>query len=95
MIEEMLGYVHVAQEKRVSDTGVFAGKNIVLTGTLVSLSRDEAKAIIHAQGGKVSSSVSTQTDMVVAGAKAGSKEDKARNLGVRIVTEKEFLKMVK
>lgn len=71
-----------------------AGKVFVLTGTMASLSRDEAKAKIRALGGDVSSSVSKKTYAVVAGEEAGSKLDKARELGVQIIFEAEFLKLV-
>ena len=64
-----------------------AGKTFVLTGTLPTLTRDDAKDMIEAAGGKVSGSVSKKTDYVVAGAEAGSKLDKARELGVAIVDE--------
>lgn len=74
--------------------GVFAGKTIVLTGTLSSMSRDEAKEKIRERGGDVSSSVSKATDYVVAGEDPGSKYDKAVALGVRVLTEDEFLKML-
>jgi len=73
--------------------GVFAGKTFVLTGTLPTLSREEATAKIEAAGGKASGSVSKKTDFVLAGAEAGSKLDKARQLGIRIVDEAEFLKL--
>ena len=72
----------------------FFGKTFVLTGTMKSLSRDEAKAKIRAQGGDVSSSVSAKTDYVVAGEEAGSKLGKAQALGVKVITEGEFLKLV-
>lgn len=74
---------------------VLAGKTFVLTGTLESLTRDEAKDKIRKLGGDVSSSVSKNTDFVVAGAEPGSKHDKARKLGVKIVGEEEFLEMIK
>ena len=64
-----------------------AGKTFVLTGTLPTLTRDQAKDMIEAAGGKVAGSVSKKTHWVVAGAEAGSKLDKARELGVTIVDE--------
>ncbi len=72
-----------------------AGKTFVLTGTLDTLSRDQAKEIIRENGGDVSSSVSKETDFVVAGTEAGSKYDTAQKLGVTILTEKQFLEMVR
>jgi DNA ligase (NAD+) len=73
--------------------GIFAGKTFVLTGTLPSMTREEAAAKIEARGGKVSGSVSSKTDYVLAGEEAGSKLDKARKLSVKVIDEKEFLKM--
>lgn len=74
--------------------GVFEGKTFVLTGTLTSLSREEAKKIIQNNGGKVSSSVSNKTDFVLAGESPGSKIDEAEKMGVKIISEEVFLKMV-
>ncbi|MGZ4987007.1 MAG: NAD-dependent DNA ligase LigA [Limisphaerales bacterium] len=71
----------------------FSGKTFVLTGTLPTMSRDEASAKITALGGKVTSSVSKNTDFVLAGAEAGSKLDKAQALGVAVIDEAQFLKM--
>ena len=71
----------------------FAGKSIVLTGTLPTMTREEAAAIIESLGGKVSGGVSKNTAFVLAGVEAGSKLDKARELGVRVIDEAEFLKM--
>jgi len=76
-------------------TTPFAGKTFVLTGTLPSLSRDDASALIREAGGSVSSSVSKNTDYVLAGESAGSKLDKAQALGVPILTEPAFLAMLK
>ncbi len=70
-----------------------AGKTFVLTGTLANHSRDQAKKLIEDAGGKVSGSVSKKTDYVVAGSDAGSKLDKARELGVKVIDEKEMLQL--
>ena len=74
-------------EGRGSTTGHLSGKTLVLTGTLPTMSRDAAKELIEAAGGKVSGRVSKKTDFVVAGAEAGSKLDKAQALGVTILDE--------
>lgn len=69
----------------------FDGKTFVLTGTLTSLTRDEAKRLIETFGGKVAGSVSSKTNAVIAGESAGSKMDKARQLGIRIFSEEDFI----
>lgn len=78
----------------VQSTGVLAGKTLVLTGTLPTLTRDVAKEIIEAAGGKVAGSVSKKTDYVVAGAEAGSKLVKAQELGVPILDEPGLLALL-
>lgn len=80
-----------AASRRVDDR--FAGKTFVLTGTLPTLTRDEASAIIEGFGGKTSSSVSKKTDYVLAGEAAGSKLTKAQDLGITIIDEDIFKKM--
>ncbi|MCA2004215.1 MAG: NAD-dependent DNA ligase LigA [Ignavibacterium sp.] len=81
------------QKKPIKDN-FFKDKTFVLTGTLSSFSRDEAAARIKKLGGKVASSVSKNNDYVIAGEKAGSKLDKAKSLGVKIMNEDEFLKLL-
>jgi len=71
-----------------------AGKTVVLTGSLPTLSRDEAKALLEAAGAKVAGSVSKKTDWVVAGADAGSKLDKAAVLGVPVLDEAGMMALV-
>ena len=82
------------EETTRSKEGIFSGKTFVLTGTLDSYTRAEAKKEIENQGGKVSSSVSKKTDFVLAGADPGSKLEKARKLGVKIIDEIEFKKLI-
>ena len=73
----------------------FAGLTFVLTGTLPTMTRDEASALIKKEGGKVSGSVSKKTSFVVAGEEAGSKLTKAKDLGVNIIDEIKLLEMLK
>jgi len=82
-----------AEERQVTpvaEASVFSGKTVVLTGTLPGRTRPEAKSLVESLGGRVSGSVSAKTDIVVAGDDAGSKLDKARELGIRIVGPSEF-----
>ena len=88
--------IHPQSEKdnmAATTAGVFAGKTFVLTGTLPTMTREEATAKIQALGGKVAGSVSKKTDFVLAGAEAGSKLEKAQKLGVKIIDETELLKL--
>ncbi|OGI25435.1 MAG: DNA ligase (NAD(+)) LigA [Candidatus Moranbacteria bacterium RBG_13_45_13] len=96
LLEKMknLGVEVIMSKYRVADLK-FQGLSFVLTGELEGMTRDEAKEKIRALGGDISSSVSKNTDYVVIGKNPGSKYDKARELGVKIVDEKEFLKMTK
>ncbi|MCE5229793.1 NAD-dependent DNA ligase LigA [bacterium] len=81
-------------QKRLSEGSPFLGKTCVLTGTLQSMTREQAQSRIEEMGGKCTGSVSKNTDYVIAGTEAGSKLDKATQLGVQVVNEGEFLKML-
>ncbi|MFZ3209857.1 MAG: NAD-dependent DNA ligase LigA, partial [Geobacteraceae bacterium] len=80
------------EEKRVG--GRLAGRTFVFTGALTRFTRDEAKGMVEQEGGHAAGSVSKKTDFVVAGSEAGSKLDKARELGVKVLGEDEFLEML-
>jgi DNA ligase (NAD+) len=84
----------VAPRSSVRAAGRFSGKTFVLTGTLPNLSRDEAKARIEAEGGRVTGSVSQKTTYVVAGADPGSKYDKAVQLGIKVLEERDLLNLL-
>ena len=91
-LDELLtNFVTIEESEKLETTGFFAGKKVVLTGTLSSFSRDKAEEIIESQGGNTTSSVTKATDIVLVGENPGSKFEKAKALGVRIMFEDEFL----
>lgn len=79
----------------VNTDNIFAGKTVVLTGKLVELTRNEAKEYLEKYGARVTGSVTSKTDLVIAGEKAGSKLAKAEQLGIRVINEEEFANMVR
>lgn len=87
--------INPIEENRNTKEQIFLGKNIVLTGRLETMTRDEAKKAIEELGGNATNSVSKNTYLVIAGSEAGSKRDKAINLGIKIVSEEEFLEIIK
>lgn len=95
-LESLKKHIHIERaHKQDAYTQQYAGKTFVLTGTLTTLSRDQASDMIRSHGGEVSSGVSSKTDYVVAGEKAGSKLTQAEKLGVSVLDEKTFLQMMK
>jgi DNA ligase (NAD+) len=94
LVERLSKFLNFKGVKKVRGTAL-AGKTFVLTGTLPNYSRDAAKKMIEDAGGKVSGSVSKKTDYVVAGEDAGSKLDKARELGVKVIDEEQMVELVK
>jgi DNA ligase (NAD+) len=86
--------VNTVEPKRAEAEGALLGKKVVITGTLPSLGRTEAKELVEGAGGKVTDSVSKNTDFLVCGADAGSKLDKAKALGVEVIDEAELLRRI-
>ena len=84
----------ISNPKKILKKNFFSNKSLVFTGTLHSLSRDEAKYLAKLNGAKILSSISKNTDYLVLGDKAGSKEQKAKLLGIKIIKEKEFLNKI-
>jgi DNA ligase (NAD+) len=80
------------KEKQLGNA--LSGKTVVVTGTLPTLKRSEAEALIRAHGGNASGSVSKKTDLLLCGSDAGSKLEKAKTLGIKIIDEEEFLNML-
>jgi DNA ligase (NAD+) len=96
VIEQLIacGINPIEEVSPMNEAGIFFNKTIVLTGTLPTLSRDQAKELLEQAGAKVSGSVSSKTDYVLAGLEAGSKLDKAQALGIAIISEEELLTML-
>ena len=88
--ENNLNMNYIGKNKNINE--LFENKTFVLTGTLVNLTRNEAKDLIEELGGKNTSSVSKKTDVVIVGSEPGSKYDTAKILGITIWNEEEFLK---
>jgi len=94
LVERLLAHVHPTASGTATSSAL-AGMTFVFTGALQTMTREDAEALVRRMGGRAASSVSGSTTYVVAGDKAGSKLDKARSLGVQVITENEFGKMVK
>jgi len=96
MVERLLTHLEIKNSLKLKTENLkLAGQTFVLTGTLKSMSRDEAKAKLRALGADISSTVSKKTTAVIAGENAGSKYDDAHKLGVPVLTESEFLRMMR
>ena len=95
LLGRLLRVIKIENPKLARRKQTLKSMTIVLTGELEEMSRDQAKQAIREHGGDVASSVSAKTDLVVAGEEPGSKYDKARELGIRVIGEEEFLKLVK
>ncbi|MFZ5515298.1 MAG: NAD-dependent DNA ligase LigA [Candidatus Zhuqueibacterota bacterium] len=93
-IDKLLAAGVTIESREPATSGIFSGKTFVFTGTLEIFTRHEAEALVVSLGGQAASSVSRKTDFVVVGQNAGSKADKARELGIPILSEEEFKRMV-
>ena len=95
LVRDLLKHVEIRAVKKMDKKSLFlSGKTFVLTGTLSALSREEAKEAVRERGGSVSGAVSKETTYVVAGENTGSKYKKAKELGVEVIDEKEFLRLL-
>ena len=94
-IKELEKIINIQPMKISQSNNFFTNKSIVFTGSLSSLSRDEAKYLAKSKGAKILSSVSKNTDFVIVGDSAGSKKEKATSLGIKILTEEDFINKVK
>jgi len=82
-------------DEKSSDSGHFSNMTFVFTGSLSIFSRDEAESIVESLGGRSSSSVSRKTTIVVAGENAGSKLDKAEEFGIKVLSEQDFVELLR
>ena len=87
--------IEIENPSPTEKTGAFSGEKVVLTGSLTDFTRDEASSIIEKLGGEITSSVSKKTTLVLAGESAGSKLDKAKALGIKIINEETFKSIIK
>jgi len=94
IVERLTHHVHIREAEQPAKQTLVAGKTVVFTGTLEKMTRDEAKGMAERLGAKVAGSVSKKTDYVVAGPGAGSKLTKAKELGVTVLSEDDWLKLV-
>jgi len=94
IISRLKEYGVLMTDNSVKNGDILKGKTVVVTGTMVTMKRSEIEELIRSYGGTASGSVSKKTTMVVAGAEAGSKKAKAEQLGIPVITEQEFLKML-
>ena len=97
LIDKMLkgGVQIIYEEEKKPVSSPFAGKTVVFTGALSNFTREEAKEIVERLGGKVAPSVSRKTDLVVVGENPGSKFQKAQQLGIKMINEEEFMRLIK
>ena len=91
LIKELNNIVDIKELEKRSQNSFFTNKSVVFTGILTKLSRDEAEYRAKTKGAKILSNVSANTDFVVVGEKSGSKAEKAKNLGIKILNEEDFL----
>ena len=94
MVSDLMTHIQPVAPEQPSKDSAVSGKTVVFTGTLSKLSRNEAKAQAERMGARVSGSVSAKTDYLVAGDAAGSKLTKARELGVKILSEDDWIDLV-